>query len=163
MTLSSIWNTIKDNPGWITAVIVLLFSLVEVSKIKLNPWSAIGRTIGKFLGVKEVKDKVDAVEKKVDQLEEKVTEIEDTVEEGEAISARTRILRFSREIGDGIYHDKGMWDHIMADIEMYNSYVTSHKDFKNGITEPTTEVLKEQYKERIRKQDWNKRNGIQKL
>lgn len=158
MTLGNIWDVIANNPGWITVIIILLFSLVEVSKIKLNPWSAIGRTIGKFLGVKEVRDKIDAVEKKVDNLENKVNEVEHTVEESEAIDARARILRFSREIQDGLYHDKGMWDHIMADIIKYDHYVDTHEDFKNGITEPTAEYLKEQYKERLRKRDWDKRS-----
>lgn len=157
MTIGNIWDTIRNNPGWITIIIVLIFSLIEISKIKINPWSAIGRTIGKFLGVKEVKDKVDAVEKKVDKLEEKVNEVENTVNENEAITARARILRFSSEVQDGIYHDKGLWDHIMADIAKYEKYVAEHEDFKNGITEPTNEYLTEQYKERLRKRDWDKK------
>ncbi len=154
MTLNNIWDTIKENPGWITCVIILLFSLVEVSKIKLNPWSAIGRCIGKFLGVKSVSDKVDAIEKKVEKVEEKVDDVDNKVEEGKALSARARILRFGVEVSNGIIHDKGMWDNTMADIENYNKYVAEHTDFKNGITEPTAEYLKELYKERLRKGDW---------
>lgn len=187
MTLNSIWETIKNNPGWITLIIVLLFSLVEVSKIKINPWSAIGRGIGKFLGVKEVKDKVDAVDKKVEdsdrkleeleqkvstvqadvdtiktkvnQVEGKVNEVKDEADEREATTVRTRILRFSREIEDGIEHDKEMWDHTMADIKTYDEYVDTHKSFKNGITEPTTEVLKAQYIERLKENKWRSKKN----
>ena len=163
MTLNNIWDTIKENPGWITCIIILLFSLVEISKIKLNPWSAIGRGIGKFLGVKAVSDKVDAINQKVEQVElkiddvdKKVDDVDDKVEEGKALSARARILRFGVEVSNHINHDKGMWDNTMADIENYNKYVECHKEFKNGITEPTAEYLTELYKERLRKGDWEK-------
>ena len=161
MTLNSIWETIKNNPGWITVVILLLFSLIEVSKIKINPWSSIGRVIGKFLGVKAVSEKIDAIEKKVgevdvkvDDVDKKVNDVDNKVEEGKALTARARILRFGNEVQNNIRHDKSMWDNTMVDIKNYNEYVAEHTDFTNGITEPMAEYLTELYKERLRKNDW---------
>jgi hypothetical protein len=158
MTLSNIWDAIADNPGWTTAIIILLLSLVEISKIKINPWSAIGRCVGKFLGIKNVSDKVDALETKVDKLEGKVDELDNKVEEKDAVTSRVRILRFSSEIMNHQWHNKDSWDQTMIDIDKYEKYVDAHPKFKNGITEPTIDYLKEQYRERLEKGDWEKKN-----
>lgn len=150
MTLSEIWDAVHNNPGFYPVVIIIILSLVEVSKVKLNPWSALGRIIGKLLGIQGVSDKVDKLEKKVDNLDRKV-------EENDIINARVRILRFASEIQDFKYHNKDSWDQTMIDIGKYEQYVLEHPEFKNGITEPTTEFLKQQYKERLEKRDWDKR------
>jgi arginyl-tRNA synthetase len=58
MNLSEVWKTISHNPGIATGIVIVLMSFIEVSKIKINPWSAIGRLFGRFLGIKDVSDKV---------------------------------------------------------------------------------------------------------
>lgn len=162
MTLKQIWDVIYDNPGFYPVVIILVLSLVEVSKIKLNPWSALGRIVGKLLGIEGVSNKVDKLEKKmddkVDKLEKKVDDLDHKVEENDIIGARVRILRFASEIEDRKYHSKDSWNQVMTDILKYEKYTNEHPNFKNGITEPTTEYLKEQYKERLDKKDWNRKN-----
>lgn len=151
MTLSEAWKMISNNPGIVTVVVLLLMSFIEISKIKINPWSSIGQLFGKFLGIKTILDKVGALEKKVDILDKKV-------EENDVVNSRVRILRFQSEIEDNKYHSKDSWDQVMTDIAKYEKYVYEHPNFKNGITEPTIEYLKEQYKERLEKKDWNKKH-----
>ena len=80
------------------------------------------------------------------------------VEENDIVNARVRILRFASEIQDRRFHNKDSWDQTMIDIGKYEQYVIEHPEFKNGITEPTTEFLKQQYKERLEKHDWNKKS-----
>ena len=151
MTLSEIWDVIYHNPGFYPVVIILVLSLVEVSKIKINPWSTLGKIIGKFIGIQSVSEKVDKLEEKVDDLDHKV-------EENDIIQSRVRILRFASEIQDRRFHSKDSWDQTMVDIKKYEQYVAGHPEFKNGITEPTTEFLKQQYRERLEKNDWNKKS-----
>lgn len=143
MTLSNILDTIKDNPGWITMIIVLVMSLIEVSKIKINPWSAIGKLIGKFLGITGLSNKLDALEKKVD--------------ENQAKTIRVRILRFGDDLNEGKWRSKDSWDQCMDDIDSYETYVDTHPDFKNGITVATVERIKSEYAERLEKRDWTKK------
>ena len=151
MTLDKIWDAIVNNPKIVSAVIVIFLSLVEVSKIKLNPWTALGRLIGKFLGIEAINNKVDALNKKVDGLDNKV-------DENDTVAARVRILRFASEIQDRRYHNKDSWDQTMIDILKYEDYVTAHPRFKNGITEPTIEYIKDQYRVRMEKNDWDRKN-----
>lgn len=151
MTLEKIWDAIYHNPGFYPVVIFIILSLVEVSKIKLNPWTALGRLIGRLLGIKSLSDKIDSVTKKVDELDNKI-------DENDTVAARVRILRFASEIMDRRYHNKDSWDQTMIDIAKYEGYVTAHPKFKNGITEPTIEYIKDQYRERMEKNDWDRKN-----
>lgn len=150
MTLKDIWDIIHHNPSFYPVIIILILSLIEVSKIKLNPWTAIGKIIGRFLGIESISKKVDALEKKIGVLDQKV-------EENDIVTARVRILRFASEIQDYMFHNKDSWDQTMIDIEKYEQYVMEHPTFKNGITEPTIEYIKEQYKERLEKRDWDRK------
>ena len=151
MLLKQIWDVISNHPGTVSGIIIIFLSLVEVSKIKLNPWTALGRLIGRLLGIKSLSDKIDSVTKKVDELDNKI-------DENDTVAARVRILRFASEIMDRRYHNKDSWDQTMIDIAKYAGYVTAHPKFKNGITEPTIEYIKDQYRERMEKNDWDRKN-----
>lgn len=158
MLLKQIWDVISNHPGTVSGIIIIFLSLVEVSKIKLNPWTALGTLIGRFLGIKALSDKLDATNKKVDATNKKVDELDNKIDENDAVAARVRILRFASEIMDRRYHNKDSWDQTMIDTAKYEGYVTAHPKFKNGITEPTIEYIKDQYRERMEKNDWDRKN-----
>lgn len=141
-------STVITIPGVKTALVIALLSAIEIAPIKISPWSWIGGLVGKLVGIKSISDKVDALEKKVDNLDHKV-------EENDIVTSRVRILRFASEIQSKIYHNKDSWDQTMMDVAKYEKYVMEHPEFKNGITEPTIEYIREQYKERLEKHDWD--------
>lgn len=140
MNLSEVWKVISHNPSVATGIVILLMSFIEVSKIKINPWSAIGRLFGKFLGIKDVLNKVDALEKKVD--------------ENQATTIRVRILRFENELQEGWVSSKDSWDQVMDDIRRYESYTESHPQFRNNITVATIQHLTDKYKELLAERAW---------
>jgi hypothetical protein len=53
MTVYEMFQTVISIPGVKTAAIILLLSIVEISPIKINPWSAVGGWIGKLLGISD--------------------------------------------------------------------------------------------------------------
>lgn len=140
MTISEIWKLVVNNPSSLPIAIIIILSLIEVSKIKINPWSWIGGIIGKLLGIKAVSDKVDALEKKVD--------------ENQATTIRVRILTFEDEIQAGKDHSKDSWDQVMDDIQRYEQYTNSHPEFKNNITVASTEHIMHTYSELLEKRAW---------
>ena len=142
MTISEIWKLVVNNPSSFPIAIIIILSLIEVSKIKINPWSWVGGIIGKLLGIKAVSDKVDALEKKVD--------------ENQATTIRVRILRFEDEIQAGIHHSKDSWDQVMDDIQRYEEYTNTHPNFKNNITVATATHIKHKYAELLEKRAWTK-------
>lgn len=140
MTLNSIWKIIAENPKISTIILITLLSLVEVSKIKINPWTAIGKIFGKFLGITALSNKLDALEKKVD--------------ENQATTIRVRILHFEDELQLGKQPSKDSWDQVLDDIQRYEEYTQSHPNFKNNITTASTTHIKKEYFELLERRAW---------
>ena len=134
------WTNVVSIPGVKTSLIILFLSAIEISPVKINPWSWVGGLIGKLLGIKAVSDKVDALEKKVD--------------ENQATTIRVRILRFEDEIQENKIHSKDSWDQVMDDIRRYEIYTEEHPEFKNNITVASTNHIKKKYEELLEKRAW---------
>lgn len=131
----------------------VLLTLVQISPIKIDPWSWLARKVGKMLNG-EVLERMDALEKKVEKVEKKVDNSEAKRAEDKAIAARVRILRYGDEERMGIKHSKGYSDQIMGDIQLYTNHCREYPDFENGITEPTCDYIKKGYLERMMKNDF---------
>lgn len=125
---------------------VIVLALIEVSPIKINPLGAIAKAIGRAMNQ-------DVLEK-VSRLEEKVDHLKNETEEERAISCRARILHFGDEVLHGQLHTKDHFGQILLDIQKYEDYCRTHPDFKNGVTEPTSERIKTVYRERLEKNDF---------
>ena len=118
-------------------IIVVLMTLIQITPIKLNPWSWIGRCIGRAING-EVLDKVqtlaqDVKQNKADDDEKWVT------------LSRTHILRFGDELLHGVSHSKEHFDQILDDISKYELYCDSHKDYPNGKAIATIKQIKKTY------------------
>lgn len=130
------------------AVIILLLSSIEILPVKLNPWSWILGLIRKLNGI-------DVIEKKVDNLAESVTKLEDRVDEGQAVQARVRILRFGDELRSGVIKkSKDSYEQVLDDITRYNKYCDAHRDFQNDMTVITAKIIKQSYEEHLLRNDF---------
>lgn len=127
-------------------VIALLASIIQISPIKINPWSALAKVIGRAIN-KEVIEKVD-------KLEHDVSAINDKVDETGAKTARARILRFGDEIIHGVRHSKEHFDDVLDDITDYENYCREHPDFKNGKTGLTSALIEDTYKKCLKNHDF---------
>lgn len=114
-------------------------TLIQITPIKLNPWSWLARTIGRAIN-KEVIEKVDELDKKLDKHEREAAE-------DKAISCRVRILRFGDEILHDVRHSKEHFDQILLDITEYEQYCHENPEFKNNMTALTTKRIKAIYED----------------
>ena len=146
-------NTVLASLCWITAGIFTLAQKYAPQGKK--PWSILLSFIGREINAdiiqaqKETSDRIDA-------LDEKIVNTDKKLDKNVAISARVRILRFGDELQEEKKPSKGRFDQALADINEYEEYCVKHSDFKNGITEPTSGFIKEQYQERLRKHDFSR-------
>lgn len=126
----------------IAAALLALFAgttLVQIAPIKVNPWTWVGRAIGRAINAEVIQ--------KVDKLEGDLQNLKDRSEEHEAKSCRIRILRFGDEILHGVHHSKEHFDQILLDITDYENYCKDHPRFKNNMTVITTSVITQTYQE----------------
>lgn len=135
------WISSMNGEGW-AALVIGLLTLIQIVPIKVNPWSWIGKHIGKMLNG-EVLDKVDKLGSDVQHLKEQYSE-------HEAKAARVRILQFGDELYQNQLHTKERFDQILEDVSDYEDYCRAHPDFPNEKTVMTVERIKAVYQECLR-------------
>lgn len=127
-------ESIKQISLYSGGIAVLLMTLIQISPIKVNPWSWIGRAIGRCIN-SEVLEKVEALSKDVKQNKT------DDDEQWASLS-RTHILHFGDEILHGVSHSKEHFNQILLDISKYEQYCDSHPQYKNNIATATIKQIK---------------------
>ena len=89
---------------------LLLMTLVQIAPIKINPWSAVARGIGKTMNDK----------------------LENRMDKDDADACRTRILRFADELRRGVEHSEEFFNQILDDVSDYEHYCLEHPNYKNN-------------------------------
>lgn len=108
------------------------------------------------------KDKKEDCSKKIiemiTKLDEKIDKLDGELSERGAIACRVRILKFMDEILEGWEHSYDSYVQVMQDITNYLNYCREHPDFKNHQTEATIEYIKNDYQERLEKNNFKVSN-----
>ena len=127
-------------------ILVLVLSIVQVSKIQINPWSWLARKIGRAINGEVIE--------KVDNLGKDLTALRTECEERKATTCRTRIMRFGDELLHDVRHSKEHFDQILLDVTYYETYCRDHPKFQNNIAVETICRIKSTYRERLDKRDF---------
>lgn len=118
-------------------VLLLLMTIIQIAPIKINPWSWIGRCIGRAINA-EVLEKVDTISKAVNSNKE-------DDEQNWAELHRTHILRFGDEIRLGIAHSEEHFNQVLDDIHKYIDYCKCHPCYLNDKADATIALIKQTY------------------
>lgn len=138
MTGKEILALIADNTNLTIIITLLILSLVQISPLRINPWTWLASKISRlFVG--------DLVER-VDRLTKDVTSLRNECSESTAISSRVRILAFADDITHGVTRSEESYKQVFDDITRYNKYCSEHPEFKNDMTVTSCEIIKEKYK-----------------
>lgn len=117
--------------------LVVLMTFVQVTPIKINPWSWLGKVIGRAINGE--------VLEKVDSLSQDVAKNKADDDEQWASLSRSHILRFGDELLHGVAHSKEHFDQILLDISKYEKYCEEHKDYLNDVAHETIKRIKKTY------------------
>lgn len=101
-----------------------LLTLIQISPIKLDPWTALARAIGRALNGDVLRE-----------LGETKTKLEAHIQADDRRAAdqhRARILAFNTELLRGQRHTREDFIDILAEIDAYESYCKSHPEYKNS-------------------------------
>lgn len=116
---------------------LLLMTFIQITPIKLNPWTWLGRAIGRAINGEVIE--------KVNSLSEDVKALKEEDSEQWASLSRSHILRFGDEILHGVPHSKEHFDQILLDISNYETYCDDHPKYKNNIANATIKQIKTTY------------------
>ena len=153
MTLQELITIFKNNGNFILASLLVISLLVEITPVKINPWSWFAKKIGSaFNGevmkeIETLKTEMVDVNTEVKGIKKDVSDIREEAKEREATNRRTRILEF----GDGLLHgvncSKEHFDQILLDVTAYEAYCDEHTNYKNSIAEATIKHIKKVYQQ----------------
>ena len=127
-------------------VVIVIMTLIQITPIRLDPWSAIARIIGRAINGE--------VMTKVDKLSHDLQDMKATEEERDAVNARIRILQFGDELCMNVRHTRERFNQILADIDMYENYCDTNPTFENNQSVMTIQNIKDVYHDCMKKQDF---------
>ena len=138
--MNALFEYVGVRPGPLILILLgILATFVEISKIKINPWSWVFGIFGKLINKELIYD--------ISELKEDVKRLHEDIDAGHARQARSNILRFGDELRLHQKHSKDLFDSILVDIDDYEEYCTENPKFKNSMTLETIKIIKDAYKE----------------
>ena len=117
--------------------LVVLMTIIQITPIKINPWSWLGRCVGRAINGE--------VLEKVETLTEDVRNNKADDDDKWATLSRSHILAFGDEIRLGIEHSKERFDQILLDISSYEQYCDDHPKYHNDKAPVTIDLIKRTY------------------
>lgn len=117
----------------------LMGAIIQIAPIKINPYTWIAKKIGRAVNA-EVIEKVNAIDKRLNEH----------IKDGELLTVRNtrqRILRFDAECCKGEKHTLEQYNEILDDIDTYEKYCETHKDYKNNKAVSAMKTIKGCYEQ----------------
>ena len=134
-------------------MLFLLFTLVQISPIKVNPWSAIIKALGRALNADVLKE-LNTVKATQADTAQKLDDHITADEVRNADRLRERILQFNNELIRSIPHTREDFIEILAVIDHYNEFCREHEDYKNNRAVHAIKNILRVYDERLVKRDF---------
>ena len=127
-------------------VLLVLLTLVQISPIELNPWSALAKVVGRAINAD--------VTRELSEIKEKLDGHVTMDDRRNADGHRTRTLHFNNELLRGIEHTKEEFIEALAEIDAYERYCAAHPEYPNNRAVLAIENIRSNYKERLQKHDF---------
>lgn len=132
--------------GWSGGGLLLLLTFIQIAPIKVNPWSAIVRGIGKALNG-DVLKKLDVLEAGQVETRKRLDEHIRIDDDRNADTHRSRILHFNTELLRGYKHTREDFIETLAEIDFYEHYCREHPDYENNRAVLAIENIERVYKD----------------
>ena len=126
--------------------LLIMMTLVQIAPLKINPWSAIGSLIGKAING-DVMKKLDETQKAQAETKANLDEHIRVDDERNADAHRVQILRFNRELLQGLPHTQEDFIEALHEIDFYEHYCRMHEEYENNRAVLAIENIKRAYME----------------
>lgn len=127
-------------------ILIAALALIQISPIKVDPFGALARWIGRALNG-DVLKKLDEMEKAQAETREQLDEHIRIDNERNADVHRVQILRFNRELLQEVPHTQEDFVEALSEIDFYEHYCKSHPEYENNRAVLAIENIKRAYME----------------
>ena len=133
--------------------LLVLLTLVQISPIKIDPWSALARAIGRALN-KDVLDRLGTLENEQREIKAEVSAQKELSDKRVADGWRADILRFNMELVKHTKHTREDYIEILDIIDKYEKYCEAHKDYENNRAVHAIANIERCYDDRLKNDDF---------
>lgn len=131
----------------------VLLTLLQISPIKINPWSALARALGKALN-KDVLDRLTTLESEQQEIKSELAAQKALSDKREADGWRADILRFNLELVERTRHTREDYIEMLDIIDKYEAYCDTHKDYENNRAVHAIANIERCYDDRLKNNDF---------
>lgn len=135
-------------------------TLIQLSPLKINPWSWVGkilkaiwRSFCRSLNA-DVLRELETVKKSQQETKTKLETHIKLDDEREADKVRASILHFNNELLREIPHTKEEFVEILRKIDWYNDFCKTHEEYRNCRAVHAIANIERVYDERMKKHDF---------
>lgn len=160
MNGAQIFSLLKENMSWGMALLLIVLGVVQVTPIKVNPWSWILKSLGKIIN-SDLCEKIETVSKQqienrqlLDKHVSDDAKWKETYEAQKMDELRQTILHFNNELLRKQKHTKEEFVEILAVIDRYKAYCKTHEDYPNSRAVHAIANIERVYDERLAKNDF---------
>lgn len=134
----------------LAGAVFLILTTIQIAPVKINPWSWIGRAIGKAIGIDGISRKLSDMENRINNLEIKIDEdlkrlkkdVGREVAKTRAKSLRSEIIDAAEKHNSGKVFSQEKWCDIGRWIDEYEKLIEKW-EFKNSQCVAAMTALKE--------------------
>lgn len=127
-------------------LLVLALTVIQVAPIKVNPWSAIAKAIGRAINAEVLAE--------LEQTRIRLDDHIKTDDERAADMHRARILRFNQELIRQIPHTREEFIEVLTEIDRYQKFCREHPEYPNSRATHAIANIGRVYDERLQKHDF---------
>ncbi len=134
-------------------LLLVLLTLIQIAPIKINPWSAMAKAIGRLINadvLAELGD-VKAAQAETQRRLDGHIRVDD---ERDADKHRERILQFNNELLRDIPHTREDFIEILGEIDKYEQYCRDHPEYPNSRAVHAIANIGRVYDDRLVKHDF---------
>lgn len=133
--------------------VVAVLSLLEIAPIKVNPWSAIARGLGRAFNAEVLAD-LKAVQKAQLDTRSALDKHQAADDEYKAECHRAALLAFNTSLLRGELHTQEDFFDAFRHIDQYEDYCRSHPGYKNNRASHAIANIGRVYDERLKARDF---------
>ena len=157
MTIKQIIDLITTDGGSLIVIIIIMTSLIQISPIKLNPWTKLAEWIGSKIN-KSVLVKMDDMEKKIKEVDKNLADHIHESKQKELQDTRSDILSFGSSIISGTNYTREKFNFMISCCDRYETYCKETK-ISNGVADATIREIRRIYSLRLAENSFLQEGG----
>ena len=153
MTAEQLLQAIRDLLFGGGAGLVVILSLIEITPVKVNPWRAIARALGRAING-EVLSAMQTIQTAQKAQADALAAHIKADDERNADTLRMRVLHFNNELLRGDRHTREDFIEILAVIDAYEQYCKNHPNYRNNRASHAIANIGRVYDDRLKLRDF---------